>query len=192
MPLLSFTLIETILFGAKTTFLLSTIGKDIILKTLSATSESIISITTYILDSKHSCINEIKQKINIMDLQFTITIIKQIIQEQNNNFDNLQESVKKAILGVNYVLKKIEKELKEIIKNLEYHETLYFNQWRNLDCDNNINEITNLNKILMKRYNLLIDLLKIYNCNTNSIPNDSKINKNVRNLDQLYEEINYF
>ena len=96
-----------------------------------------------------------------IDLEFTITILDQLVKEQEGKI--LQESVKKALFGVSDILTNIHDELKVFHDSIGYHNTKYFSGWRSFSCMSSIDVIKQYNEILRNRYNMLFELLKIYN-----------------------------
>jgi hypothetical protein len=143
--------------------IISGIGTSLIISTIITTTSSIGSLIKYLSTSNHACIKEIVTELNNIDLEFTISIIDQLVKEQDHKC--LQDSIKKALIGVNDILLIINKELDDIKKAIEYHNTKYFNRWRSFSCQMNIYIIKQHNDILKKRYTILFDLLKIYNKN---------------------------
>lgn len=154
-------LLGTAFLTGKATTLVSTLGCDLIISTITRSTKGICSVLTYFATSNHSGIKEIINQLDQTDLEFYISIIEQVVNEQEGK--ELPVSVKKALIGVNDILTLIHKELDEIKKSLEYHETKYFNTWRSFSLQYNIETIKKHNDLLKNRYSVLIELLKIYN-----------------------------
>jgi len=152
------TLIKTI-FESKT---ISSITFDIIIKTLTTTISSISNMIKYLYKDKFE-INEIINILTLIDLEYTVIIIDQLIKEQDIN--KLNESLKKSLVGVTEILIKIDNELNSIKKAIEYHNTKYFKSWRKFYWNGNLEILKQHNTILVHRYNILFKLLKIYHKN---------------------------
>ena len=152
-------IIETALIGSKVAILASTVGTDILIKTVTNTTSSIVSMTGYLMTSSQPGINEIVSTLKKIDLEFTVGIIEELVKEQEGK--ELEESVKKAMIGVNETLGLINQELDSMKQAIEYHNTKYFNGWRSFSWTGNVNNIKDHNEILKNRYMILFELLKI-------------------------------
>ena len=152
-------IIETALIGSKVAILASTVGTDILIKTVTSTSSSIVSMTSYLMTSSQPGINEIVSTLKKIDLEFTVGIIEELVKEQDGK--ELEESIKKAMIGVNETLSLIHQELDSMKQAIEYHNTKYFNGWRGFSWTGNVNNIKDHNEILKNRYMILFELLKI-------------------------------
>jgi hypothetical protein len=172
--------IETIFVGAKSVSFLSHLGKDLVIKTLTTTTGSIISIIGYVTSTDKPYFNDIKYEFQKLDLQNTLSVVEKIIDEQNSSSD-MKDSVKAAILGVNDILQDIHNELIVIKDAMDNHEKKYLQYWRSFNCSCNIDTIKEHDNILYKRYELLKDTL-IIDMNTRE-NNNKKINKNNNFLD---------
>ena len=160
------TIIEAILYGANATFLISNIGNNIILKTINITSDTIIKLTQEIVGKKEIKYKEVKERIEKIDINFKISIIKEILKEQEEESkgkeNEMKESKKRCILGITKIMLEIEEELKKIIKSIKEHEELYFNEWRGFKCKGDIKKIEKKMRILESRYKTMIEIIKIY------------------------------
>lgn len=154
----------TIFTNGRTIAIISTIGGDIIMKTITRTTASIYS--TFNLFTNHSPdtnVNYILDKLDSVDLKHTITVIDELIKEQGeNNKTDFHNSIKISLLGVQEILEKISTELDSIYGAVKNHESKYLSTWRSFDCSINIETIFKHKHILDIRTKMLIDLLKIY------------------------------
>ncbi|QKF94078.1 hypothetical protein QKU48_gp0620 [Fadolivirus algeromassiliense] len=154
-------LLNAVVVGSSATTVISSVGTNLIIGTITTTTSSIAGMIKYLASSNQPGISEIINMLSEIDLEFTINIIQQVVKEQNDK--PLNESVKHALLGVSEILEKINKELDSIKGAIEYHNTKYFNGWRSFSWNGNMLILKNHNEILKHRYNLLFELLKIYN-----------------------------
>lgn len=161
MSLITFGLVDTLVLGGKTTAVISSIGTNLIIKTITGTTSAIGNVLDYLTTSREPAIKSIISQLQDIDLEFTISIIEEVIKEQNNK--ELSDSVKKVLIGLNEILSIIHKELDSIKDTIENHSKKYFSSWRKFNCSVNIETIKKHNTILKSRYNIMIDLLKIYN-----------------------------
>lgn len=154
-------LIQTVVLSSKTASIVSNIGTDLIIGTITTTTSSIGSMIKYLAISTSPGASDILNIVSSADLEFTISIIEQLVKEQDSK--QLNESVKKALIGVSEILDSIHGELTSVKKAIEYHNTKYLNSWRGFSWEGNIETLKKHNIILTHRYRMLFDLLKIYN-----------------------------
>jgi hypothetical protein len=157
-------LIESVIFGAKTLSFINSISMDVIGKTISVTTSSIGSMISHFASMDQPGIVEFQKALEDVDLDFKVGVLEELVKEQKGS---APVSVKKALMGVNDVLIKIDVELKTIKEAFEYHQTKYFNSWRTFDCSCNVETIKRHSKLLDKRTQILTELLKIYNVHIN-------------------------
>ena len=118
--------------------------------------------TFYYITDKSTIYTSIK-RLAELDIMFNLELIKQVcsdIQDQEKIQDNT--SIKLAMYKIQETIELLNKELNYIYENIKDHENKYFHNWRALDISTNIELVEKLNTVLLHRYNILIDLLKIY------------------------------
>ena len=155
------TIAGTVLTGGRTFSIVSTIGTDLIIKTLTTTTSSICTVLTHLTYNDQPSVQDMIDQLKQIDLEHTITVIEELVREQEGK--ETHTSVKKALLGVHEILEKIHDELKSVQKAVEYHDSKYFRNWRSFNCSYSIETIKKHKLLLDNRYKILIDLLKIYN-----------------------------
>ena len=163
-------LISSLIFGARTVNFVNSVGIDVIGKAVNVTTGSIGNLVSQFMHSKEEDAIDIQSTLESIDIEFKVSVLEELIKEQRGN---APVSVKKALLGVNDILVKIDGELKTIKEALDYHQTKYFKNWRTFDCSCNIKTIKNHCKILDERSKVFTDLLKIYNKSINSIKDET-------------------
>ena len=154
-------LLQTVILSSKATSVVSNIGTDLIIGTITTTTSSIGNMIKYLAISTQPGVSDLLDLISSLDFEFTMSIIEQLVREQEGK--QINESVKKALIGVSEILDLIHSELSSVKKAIEYHNTKYFNGWRSFSWEGNIETIKKHNFILSHRYKMLFDLLKIYN-----------------------------
>ena len=153
---------ESILITSKVFNIASTIGTDIIIKSLTVTTRSVGSLISTIYSYDEPSIIQIKNKLIDIDLEYMVNIIEEVVKDCNKlDKNNIPISITKAIHGVTEILDKIHDELTSINQSIIDHEKKYFHKWRSFNCKYNIQSIKKHKIILDSRYNILIDLLKI-------------------------------
>ena len=154
-------LVATLLLPERVVNGVHNVCTSLIVNTICTSSTSIVSFIRYLSNSNH-IVQDINLTIKEIDLEFTISIIKQVIIEQELK-SNLTDSIKNAMIGVSETLKELNQELEAIHNSIKYHESKYFANWRTLVWHGNIDRLKKFDIILHKRYELLFALLKIYN-----------------------------
>jgi len=139
---------------------LTTLGKDVIIKTLTTTTNSIINLSKYMLYINKPYFTDVKLELEKMDINNGVSIIHELVKEQEK-YENMNNSIKTSVLGVNDILIKIDNELQIIMDLMANHEKKYFKSFRTFNCDDNIKKIKCYDEILSKRYKLLKDCIMI-------------------------------
>lgn len=115
--------------------------------------------TEFILKGAHP---DIIQKIEQIDILNKIKIIEAFITECHDNPKyNMKRSVEISITSIHNILVLLEKELKKIKEECEYHKTKYFSYWRYPNCSENVERVINYSVILDKRLEFLQDIIKL-------------------------------
>jgi hypothetical protein len=154
-------LLTGIVMGTKASAFVSTVGTDVVIRTLTTTTSSIGSVISYLTTNNRPCANDITNTLTELDLEFTVNVIDSVVNEYEDK--ELSSAIKKVILGVNDILESIHKELNAIKDAIEYHNSKYFKGWRSFSWTGNMGNIKKHNQVLKSRYQMLLDLLKIYN-----------------------------
>lgn len=141
--------------------IVASVGTNLIVGTITTTASSIGSMIRYLTSNTSPGINEILNFLTLIDLEFTVGIIEQVVKDLEQQ--SLNESVKKAIMGVNEVLTLINQELTSIKLAIEEHNAKYFNNWRAFKWTGNLDNIKKHNEVFKHRYEMLFELLKIPN-----------------------------
>jgi len=139
--------------------LISFIGKDVILQTINKTCSSIIVILNYLI---YDCNNfsEIKQTIELLDINNKISVINLIIEENIEKYSD-KKSINLVFNSIKQILELLNDELFSLKNKIEGHKKLYFSNFRKINLENEMKSINNHNNILDKRFNLLIKSIKI-------------------------------
>lgn len=153
-------IIETVVLGSKLTGIVSTVGTDVAIRTLTTTTSSVGSLISYLTTNTKPGASDVISTLVALDLEFTVGIIENVIKELNE--EQLNEPIKKALVGVNEILELIHKELKALKEAIEYHNSKYFKNWRSFSWSGNTEALKQYNNTLKNRYAMLLDLLKIY------------------------------
>ena len=150
---------ETVIFGGKVLSMVNTVGTDLVIRTVATTTSSISNLVRHVTSFDQPGIDVISQQFKEIDLEHLVSVIHELVHEYQNV--DLNNSVKKALLGVNQILENIDIELTELRESIIEHKKKYFNSWRRFNCKCNIENIKRDKSILDLRYKILIDLLKI-------------------------------
>lgn len=164
-----------------TAIVMNKIGSEFILRSMTNTSASIISLISYISFSDNQYISHIKHDIKELDIESKLSILSTLVNEQMNNH-NHPDSVNKSLMSVNNVLKKIHNELDLINKKIIRHKEKYFYSWRTINATKYVHNLTYHCCILQQRYKILIDLLNVYK------PINIHV-KNSANMKQCFQQL---
>ncbi|AYV76929.1 MAG: hypothetical protein Barrevirus4_13 [Barrevirus sp.] len=135
------------------------VGSDIAVRSLIATTSSVTNLISYLTTNKSSP-SDISSILISLDLEFTIKIIEELVKDWIDK--EVSEPVRIAIIGVQQIVELINKELNEIKGAIEYHNSKYFKGWRSFTWSNSPDIIKNHSITLKSRYTMLFELLKIY------------------------------
>lgn len=146
--------------------IISTIGYDLLIKTLQKTSENIYGIIFHLTNS-HSPIK--CQEIIDLDLEFQLKTITQIISYiSTNNMNTCNKNEKNDIII--YIINNIQKNLETIEENLNnIYDTIKYNQsyhrylsyFFTRDFTKNIDKIIQEKKILDMRLELFLKIINL-------------------------------
>jgi len=118
-------------------FISELIGKEVILETYHGINSSLSSIQSFNLES----VNLVLER---LDIAKKIEIVNSLFEDRD---DVLDKTIVLALNNLHEISEKIEKELVEIKKDIEYSKTLYFSYLRskpyfeklkNLECHSSI------------------------------------------------------
>ena len=149
----------SLIIAGGTTTLISFIGKDIILKTINQSCSSIIILLNYLI---YDCNNfyEIKQKLELLDINNKISVINLIIEENIEKYSD-KKSINLVFNSIKEILEQLNNELSGLKNKIEDNKQLYFSYFRKINLNTEIKSIENHNNILDKRFDLLIKSIKI-------------------------------
>jgi hypothetical protein len=156
-------LITTIVLSSKTSSIISSVGTNLIVGTITTTTSSICSLISYFASSQHTGIIEILNLLNILDLEFTIDVIDELVRELRDK--NTPESVRKALFGIADILELLHMDLNTIKDGIDNHNSKYLSNWRSFSWEGNLDVIRGHCDTLRNRYGILFELLKIYGVN---------------------------
>lgn len=137
----------------------SLVGSTLFAQSISDTSRKILDLVENIFNYDYN----IKEVLSETDIQATLKTLDEFVKEideQNNKTLHI------ALENLNIIIEEIHTTLNLIHIECEYHKTKYFSGYRKLDLSNFCNTIKKKNKILDKRFNLLIQIIQINKNNT--------------------------
>jgi len=159
----AYRMMQGVIMSAKAITLVGTIGSlgtDLVIKAITTTSSALVSGVSEIMKTKHPYADDIKKLLESLDIVTCTTVIGCIITEQTQ--DNIPDSINKALHATGETLEKINDEILEINKQIAYHDTVWFQNWRTIDCSANIERIKELKGVFDKRFDLLNKTIMIY------------------------------
>ena len=150
---------NTLVIGSKVVTVVNEVGISLIIRTLTTVTSNIISISQKITSYDQPYAKDVIHELNKLDLEYNISIMDCLVKEHADK--DLPMSVHKSLESVSNILEFMHNELNTIHALLKYHDTLFLNSWRVLDCTANINKMKDIKIIFDERYKLLISLLQI-------------------------------
>jgi hypothetical protein len=180
-------LIKTVTVGPTLSFL-NLLSVDVIGQTVRTTTTSIGLLISYFASIDQPNMLKFKKVLYDTNLDFKIDVLEELVKEQS---DTNQRSVKKALMGVNDILIKIDTELKLIRKSFKNHQSKYLNYWRTFDCSCNIETILNHTEQLDDRSRILMKLLQIYQYKEQSICANELVKESDKSESLIKEKNNY-
>jgi hypothetical protein len=154
------------LFAASTALTIGIISKNLCLKTISSTCNSVIQGISYFLTNKHESFSEWNKLIFSTDISAKIGQINQIIlefKEKVDRGDQLKKSIQISIMDLQDSILSIDQILNETTKLHVSHLTKYFNKWRTVDCSRQIESLKIAQSILDRRFDTFIKIMSITN-----------------------------
>ena len=153
-------MLSSFVLGGKIVSIVGLVGTDVVVKTLTATSSSIINLITHLSTTEYPNSDSIRNVLYETDIELKMKVINSLVNDLKKK-KNLAEPINIALGSLAETTEKLHKELDIIKKNVEIHKSKYFKNWRNLNCDENLHNIKKLNNILDKRLDLLTKILSI-------------------------------
>jgi hypothetical protein len=99
----------------------------------------------------------LREKLETYDLEVKIEIINSYIKKIENTNDN---SIQVCLKYIKLIIETINKELEEIKKIIELHQSKWFYNWRTANYYNNLNNLSNHVNILNSRLDLFFKITK--------------------------------
>ena len=134
------------------------LGKEMFTTTVTNTTKNIYNgIEKIILnDNTH-----FKKILDNLDINTKLDIIHTFIIDIHKDNKLFNDTLTKTFNYLEIILKTIETEIENINSELENHYKKWFHRYRSSNCELLLNNLINHVKILDKRFNLLIKLIKI-------------------------------
>src|SRR3989344_2663458 len=97
-------------------------------------------------------INDITREITKFDLDMKFRLVHELLTDKKNDNNVIAKIIENDIVEL---IDKIKKLLEEVKSKIEYHKTLWFSSYRNLDIGECIKNLSTYNSILETRIKLL-------------------------------------
>ena len=134
------------------------IGGKIFSNIINDTSDKVVNIVETALVHNHTDVHQLFTELDLdVRLEVINSLIKNIKREHSNDTVNI------CLKSLYDVITKINKITHEIDGVIEQHKEKYFNEWRQIDVDLQINEIRKQSELLDKRFSLLTNVIKFDN-----------------------------
>jgi hypothetical protein len=96
-----------------------------------------------------------------LDLEADLKVIEALVAQFNLENFEAEHPVTISLKNVEEMISKIKSEMIDIKTIADSHKQKWFHYWRNPDCKPQLKRLTRNKKILDKRVDMLIDLLKV-------------------------------
>ena len=137
------------------------LGREFLVQTVTKTTSNIYSSIESIMSSDDLYFKNFLEK---TDINIKLNIIHKVIDDLNNSnftYEKLKDSIDLTLKYLSDILKKIEKEIDSINLEIDNHKKKWLYKFRRPSYDSMITNLGLHLNILDKRFNLLMDLLKI-------------------------------
>ena len=134
----------------------SIVSTTLFTQSISDTSRKILDLVENIFNYGH----DIQEIFNDTDIQATLKTLDEFVKEID---DHNNKTIHIALDNLNNIIEELHTVINQIQAECEYHKTKYFSSYRKLDLSEYCNIIKKKNKILDKRFHLLIQLLQTKN-----------------------------
>ena len=144
----------------------SMVGKEVLLQTISETAKAIYSIGVNAASyaTTYPNVNSVYKN---LDLLATIRVIDALMSDLNNK--NETKSINVALDNLRESLQELHNEMNKIDIMMQEHSLKYFNAWRNLDFTMELVTIENIYNTLLKRLDLFTKIHNIAHGTKNKI-----------------------
>jgi len=115
---------------------------------------STLNTIIYMLPSKNSDLNQYKARIEKLDIEFKLDIIKNWLSKEQTD-TNKENMFNKLKDGIGDMCIKISDTLDDINKKISYHNTRWLSGWRKLYLDDIMKTLEEQCNILNERLNLI-------------------------------------
>lgn len=143
------------------------IGKKYVLPAMMENISTVLNNLTYIKNKSNNDINQIKQILNEFDLEFKIKVIGLSMNDLNDE-QYTSTAIHHCFCGLYEVLDDIKIELNKIIEERNYMETSWYHYiigWTYYTSPQQVDKIIHLSKLLMDRYQMLLEILRVKQSN---------------------------
>ena len=135
----------------------SLLGKGVLAQAVYDTSNSLLGFAKDTIVDYHPLISSVLEE---LDIEATLDIVNAILKETPDNYEK-NVSLHICIHHINESVGKIQKLLKKIDDEIEYHKTRYLNTWRTPNYHKDVEKLRLNKKILDERVDMFIKLLQI-------------------------------
>ena len=152
--------IGTLILGGQAVSIITHYSSKMIVDALSLSVDLIKNTSVKLMALDQPYLVDIKNELEELDIVAKIDIISNLNDEIKENFDNLPKHIQKSFAYIVQILQTIEKEFETLNKRIDYHNTIYWSNWRHFYANDLICNIKKHLIILDKRLDLFF---KIYN-----------------------------
>lgn len=161
---------------------INSICTQITLSLFNYTAIGLLTMLQNIYSYNNTTTEDALNRLKDLDIHFKLDIVNNfMINVIKNNENNIK--MMEIINNIQLIIENIHKELNIVHQYIQYHRSLYFNKYRNFDCQKHINKIITNNKILDNRIDLLS---KLYGHHFNNMVSYKPTNELSSYIDEHY------
>ena len=146
--------------------MVSMVGKEVLLQTISETAKGIYSVGKYaaIYSTTYPNVSLVYKR---LDLLATIRVIEALMndiasnEKINSGLSKESDCVNVSLDNIRETLEELHSEMNKVNKILDYHAQKYFNSWRSLDLSMELDKIELIYETLLKRLELFTKIHSI-------------------------------
>jgi len=152
--------LEILIYGG--TKLVSLVGVGLTISTITRTTQNIYDVATYIGGISKSASDDIKRKIDELDLINTLRLIDSFINTIDQS--KVNQIITNCLNSLHHTINLIASEMKILRYEIKYNSSLYFGySWRAYDCMPRVKKLESMKKILNERLDILVKLIPVSN-----------------------------
>ena len=152
-------MITEVLIGGQLINLATKCSSNLILSAITTTGSTLVNGMKHISSMDQPWATDVNKKLDDLDIKAKIEVLTALLETLNKK--QLDNHIKLALSNVGQSLDNVNKEFDQLKERIDYHNSIYFQNWRTLYCTDLLDNIERHSIKLDKRVSFLLELLKI-------------------------------